>query len=125
MENPDQERESDGKVLRAFVGGDRDAFRLIFDRYEDRVKTYLARYFKLSHRAEDVTQETFLRFMRLVKRNWNVWPEDESVEPLLMFIAARAAADEFRKERMRLDADTTHAIFPRDEPSWKEAAASL
>jgi RNA polymerase sigma factor (sigma-70 family) len=125
MENSGQERESDGKALRAFAGGDSDAFRLIFDRYEDRVKTYLYCYFKLSDLAEDLTQETFLRLMRFARRNRNVWPEHDPVEGLLMYIAARAAADEFRKITRRLEADSTYAIFPRDQPSWKEAADSL
>lgn len=125
MQSSDEERESDGKVLRAFAGGDNEAFRVIFDRYEDRVRTYMACYFKLSHHAEDITQETFLRFMRFVKRKRDVWPEHRPVEGLLMFIAARAAADEFNKQLKRLEADTAHAIFARDQPAWKEAAASL
>lgn len=93
-------------------------------RYERRVATYLKRYFKLDDLAEDITQETFLRLFLHVKRYGNVWPEGESIAPMLMLIAAHAAIDYLRNEKTRLESDTKFAIFSVEEPAWAEAAAS-
>ncbi len=115
---------SDGGILRELAAGKEERFHLLVARYERRVATYLRRYFRLDHRAEDITQETFLRLFLHVKRYGNVWPEGESVAPLLMLIAAHTAIDHLRKERRRLESDTKFAIFSVEEPAWAEAAAS-
>lgn len=128
MERDSKRKPSDGELLRRFLADDPhdpDAFRLIFDRYEAPVKRYLMGYFKLDHRAEDVGQETFLRLLNRVEQHPGVWPEDESIEPLIMFIAARAAVDSLRAEGRLRRMDTKFAIFSADEASWKESAASI
>ncbi len=117
---------SDGEMIRRFLANDPDdpdAFRLIVDRYEEPVSMYLTRYFKLSHRAADVAQETFIRLYQLVERRPGVWPVDESIEPLVMFIAARAAVDYIRTERYLRTTDTKFAVLSADQSSWKEADA--
>src|SRR5258706_2650995 len=124
MENERGASPSDAQILREFASGEKDRFHLLVARYERRVATYLNRYFKMGHRAGDITQETFLRLFLGVKRYGNVWPEGESIVPLLMLIAARAAIDDLRRERTRLESDTKFAIFSADEPAWAEAAAS-
>jgi DNA-directed RNA polymerase specialized sigma24 family protein len=117
---------SDAALIAEIVAGNLDGFHLLVERYEKKVTLYLSRYFKLTDSVEDVTQETFLRlFLRITKRP-RVWPEGESILPLLMFIAARAAAEDFRKlyRLRRMDREAL-AIFSRDELFWAEAAASL
>lgn len=128
MERDGKRIPSDGEILRRFLADDPDdpdAFSLIFDRYEEPVSMYLTRYFKLTHRAADVAQETFIRLYQFVERHPGVWPEDESIEPLVMFMAARAAVDYIRRERRLSVMDTKFAIFSADESSWRESDASI
>ncbi len=128
MERDGKRIPSDGEILRRFLADDPDdpdAFSLIFDRYEEPVSMYLTRYFKLTHRAADVAQETFIRLYQFVERHPGVWPEDESIEPLVMFMAARAAVDYIRGERRLSVMDTKFAIFSADESSWRESDASI
>ena len=119
---------SDGELLRRFLAhdpDDPDAFRLIFERYEAPLMKYLTGYFKLAHRAEDVGQETFLRLLNHVERHPGVWPGDEPIEGLIMFIAGCATVDYLRRETHLRTMDTKFAIFSAEEPSWKESAASI
>jgi RNA polymerase sigma factor (sigma-70 family) len=124
MKNERGASPSDGEILREFAAGTRDRFHLLVGRYERRVATYLKRYLTVDDRAEDITQETFLRLFLHVKRYGNVWPEGESIAPMLMLIAAHAAIDDVRKERARLQTDTKFVVFSVEEPAWAEAAAS-
>ncbi len=116
---------TDAEILRRFVKGDKDAFRLLFERYEGRVVRYLARHFNLADSADDVGQQTFIRLLVYARRHPGVWPADESIEPLVMFMAARAAADYLRRELRLRERDTRFAIFSAEERSSKEAAATI
>ncbi len=113
------------EALRRFVAGDNDAFQVIAERYHTRVLTYLSRYFKLADLAADVTQETFFALFRQIGRQPNLWLEDGTLKPLILTIAARAAIDELRRERMRLDRETTLALSSSGgELSRAEAAVA-
>jgi RNA polymerase sigma-70 factor, ECF subfamily len=118
---------SDRELIARFVAKDLDAFRLLVERYEKKVSLYLSRYFKLTDRVADITQETFLRLFRRITDHPDAWPKGESILPLLMFMAARAAARDFRKQYSLRELDNTaFAVFPHDEePFWAETAASV
>jgi DNA-directed RNA polymerase specialized sigma24 family protein len=118
MKNERGASPSDGEILRELAAGKEERFHLLVARYERRVATYLKHYFSLDHRAEDITQETFLRLFLHVKRYGNVWPEGESCAPLLKLIAAHTSIDDLRRERTRLESDTKFAIFWAEEPAW-------
>jgi RNA polymerase sigma-70 factor, ECF subfamily len=114
---------SDRTFLEQFIGGDQDAFREIVERYQRRVLAYVSRYIRPVYRAEDVTQETFFRLFRLIKRKPNIWPEGDSLEPLVVAIAGRTATDDLRREGRRRSAHDAMAIFPREEPPQADADA--
>lgn len=66
MKNERGASPSDGEILGELAAGKEERFHLLVARYERRVATYLKSYFTLGHRAEDITQETFLnRYPRL------------------------------------------------------------
>lgn len=113
---------SDRAVLEQFIGGDQDGFHEIVRRYERRVFTYLSRYIRPVYRAEDVTQETFFRLFRLIKRKPSIWPEGHSIEPLIVVIAGRTATDDLRRESRRRSAHNALALFPVEEPPQADAA---
>jgi len=119
-ESAAEERVSDAELVRRFHGDDRDAFRLISVRYKARVLTYVRRYFKAEDRAEDVVQETFFRIFRKMKRDRNVCPEGETLEPLVISITARTAIDDLRMNTRRARHEVL-ALFPVADPSDEEA----
>lgn len=48
-------------IARVYLDGDRDAFRLLDERYRPRVFNYLFRIIRNFERAQDLTQEVFLK----------------------------------------------------------------
>jgi RNA polymerase sigma factor (sigma-70 family) len=56
--------ESDEALLARFLGGDRDAFRLLFERHKDRVYNTAFRIVGSSEEAADLLQDVFLVVFR-------------------------------------------------------------
>jgi RNA polymerase sigma-70 factor (ECF subfamily) len=55
-------------IARVYLDGDRDAFRLLDERYRPRVFNYLFRIIRNFERAQDLTQEVFLRVYEGIPR---------------------------------------------------------
>jgi RNA polymerase sigma-70 factor (ECF subfamily) len=102
---------TDAESLRRFRAGDNDAFRALAKRYHKSVLAYLSRYFNLSHRVADVTQEAFFRLYRLVTLDQNFCLENETLQPLLIRIAGAAAIDAVRHESSLDETHNALAIF--------------
>lgn len=86
----------DGRLIRACQDGDREAFRLLFEAYKDKVFSMALYFFHGDEAtAEDITQEVFLRlFTKLGQfRNeseFNTW---------LYRLVSNACIDELRKRK--------------------------
>ncbi len=79
--------------------GDHTAYRLLFDRYQRRIYTYLLRRTRSPQTAADLYQETFLK----VHRARHTWQPGRRFSPWLFGIAANAARDHERWLARRLD----------------------
>ena len=55
---------SDEALMLEFQGGSREAFEELFARYKDRLYGFFRRRLESKERADDLTQETFLRLLR-------------------------------------------------------------
>lgn len=102
---------SDEEALRRFLAGNNDAFRVIADRYRKGVLAYVSRYFKMTHHAVDVTQETFFRLYRLVLSERNVYLKHDALLSLILKIASAAAIDALRHESSLEETHNSLAIF--------------
>lgn len=90
--------EPDDATLMARVQqGDRGAFGLLVERYQDSLVSTLTRLTGSRDRAEDLAQETFLRLFRAAPR----YVEQGRLRPFLFRIAVQLARGEERQRRRR------------------------
>jgi RNA polymerase sigma-70 factor (ECF subfamily) len=101
--------DSDERLLKRFAGGDVRAFEALLDRHRAGVHRFLARLVGDPARAEDLSQECWLRVVASASR----WQERASFRTWLFAVARNLAADEARR-----------AAFRRTEPLEPAAAAA-
>jgi RNA polymerase sigma-70 factor (ECF subfamily) len=88
---------SDEDLMSQFQMGTVEAFNLLVERYEDRLKHFLYGFLKDGRRSEDLTQETFLR----VYRNRHAYTRIASFSTWIHTIAGNLARSEYRKRKRR------------------------
>ena len=76
--------QDDRALVLAILAGDRDAVRVLIDRYQGIVFSLCLRMMNHRHDAEDVVQETFLRAIRSLSG----FDRDRAIRPWLLRIAA-------------------------------------
>ena len=92
-----------------------DAIVAIYEKYNTGLQTYLRRHLNSKEDIEDVSQEVYLRLIKLNERN-----EIDASLALLCKIASNLIIDRFRSQRIR----QTHAHAPIDECELKSPDAS-
>lgn len=85
-------------LLRQIAGGDRDAFRRLYDRYATLAFTFALRLLGSQSDAEDLLQEVFLQVWRQAQ---TYSPERGSPEAWLITITRSRAIDKLRSIRRR------------------------
>src|SRR4051794_270796 len=91
---------SDAEVLRRIADGDPTPFDFLVDRYKHRLFSHIRRRINDPHRAEDLTQEVFLRLFRAA-RGRGYSPVQASVVTWLFTIANNCVIDHLRAESRR------------------------
>ena len=90
------ERETAGQTIRACQQGDREAFRLLFETYKDRVYSVALYYFGGDEAtAGDITQQVFLKLFGKIGQ----FHGDSEFTTWLYRLVVNACADEQRKRR--------------------------
>lgn len=90
------EQRIDERVIEACQQGDREAFRLLFEAYKDKVFSISLYYFKGDETAaRDVTQQVFLRLIRKIEQ----FRRDAEFTTWLYRLVVNACMDEQRKRR--------------------------
>ncbi|HJU56997.1 MAG TPA: sigma-70 family RNA polymerase sigma factor [Pyrinomonadaceae bacterium] len=90
------DREINERVIEACRRGDREAFRLLFETYKDRVYSISLYYFKGDEAlAHDVTQQVFLKLMTTIEQ----FRRDAEFTTWLYRMVVNACTDEQRKRR--------------------------
>ncbi len=92
-----QSNESDEGLMARFCDGDLPAFEVLFQRYGQVIRAYLARLVGAVH-ADDLAQATFLSVVRARGR----FDRKAHFKPWLYAIATNAARDYFRRRREEL-----------------------
>lgn len=106
-------RRSDADLVARVAEGDERAFGELLHRHQDAVYGFARRMLGDAQEAEDVTQETFLRFYRASGR----YRPDAALRTFLLRIARNICIDFHRKKRPELMAqlpDTTTEETPLD-----------
>jgi RNA polymerase sigma-70 factor, ECF subfamily len=90
-----EDGETDASLVERARGGDRGAFAVLVERYQQPLGSYLWRLTRDRELASDLTQDTFLRAYRSIA----AIPTPILVRPWLYRIATNLAYDEFRRRR--------------------------
>ena len=88
---------SDEQLLAAYLGGEREAFASLVERYRNELHGFLARFLGSNAAADDVFQETFLQ-VHLAGASFD---KDRAFKPWLFTIAANKARDWHRRQKRR------------------------
>jgi RNA polymerase sigma-70 factor (ECF subfamily) len=92
----DTER-TDEELLAAFQAGDAKAFERLLRRHRAPVFTFLLRMVGDRQRAEDLTQEAFLRLVRAASR----WEHKAKFQTWLYTVARNLCVDQSRRDKFR------------------------
>lgn len=109
--------ESDENLWRACVGGDADAFGVLFNRHADAVFRYCLSRCGSWHDAEELVSITFLEAWR--QRN-RLKPQKDSLLPWLLGVATNANLNRARASRRYADFLTR---LPHSDPRHREHEA--
>jgi RNA polymerase sigma-70 factor (ECF subfamily) len=113
---------TDEELLAAFQAGDAQAFERLLRRHRAPLFTFLLRMVGDRARAEDLTQEAFLRVVRAAAR----WEARARFQTWLYTVARNLCVDQSRRDRFRR-ADSLDAQSPLgdgDGPPLVESIAS-
>ena len=92
---------SDRELIRAYRGGDEQAFETLLTRHQERVYTKINFIVRDSELANDLFQDTFIKVVRLLKEGKYV--EEGKFLPWVLRIAHNMAIDHFRRnKKMRM-----------------------
>jgi len=86
---------TDTELLTRSRASDPQAFALLVDRHKDKMVNYLARLTGCRDRAEDIAQETFVRFYKQLHR----YRDEGTLSAYLFRIATNLVRSEERKKR--------------------------
>jgi RNA polymerase sigma-70 factor (ECF subfamily) len=85
----------DENVIRSCQEGDRDAFRLLFESYKDRVYSIAFHFCSDENSARDITQQVFLRLFTSISQ----FRHDAEFTTWLYRLVANMCIDEQRRQR--------------------------
>src|SRR5262249_1421399 len=115
--------DEDARLMLAFQQGDRRAFETLFARYTPRVLTFLTRMVRDRARAEELTQDVFIRIYNAADR----YEAKAKFSTYLFGIAHNLALNELARahrkhEQARSDRAELGAVDPAPSPIEKLAA---
>ena len=95
------EQAGEGRLIEACQGGDREAFRELFETHKDRVWTVALRFTGDESAARDVTQQVFLKLFTSITG----FRQESNFKTWLYRLVANECMDEFRKRRRLIPLD--------------------
>lgn len=122
--NSDNERE----LLRLVAAGDEYAYRVLFDRYSDRMYMNALHFTKSAELAQDLTQEIFIR----IWMNRAKLPEVDRFDAWLFTVARNVIRNELKKKVLPVEnAEFLQAYFrdnnltPQERIEYKELETAV
>ncbi|MBI2620499.1 MAG: sigma-70 family RNA polymerase sigma factor [Ignavibacteriales bacterium] len=91
------DQKSDEVLITLFQAGDREVFRLLVERYQERVRNLVASIFQQRDLIDDLTQEVFIRVFEALPH----FRFESSFPTWLYRIAVNRSRDEIRKRKVR------------------------
>jgi len=85
---------SDEQLIRAYLKGDQIALEVLIKRYLNPIYGFVFKYAKNQQSAEDITQETFIKVWKNIKK----FQKNKSFKAWIYTIAKNTALDYFKKK---------------------------
>lgn len=85
----------DADLVKLVADGNEKAFRTLLERHQNSIYRFAARFLKDESEAEDITQETFIRFFRAAGR----YRPEAALRTYLLKIAKNLCIDHIRKKK--------------------------
>lgn len=98
------------ELLRSSKTKSERAFTVLYERYAAHVRAYCKNMIKNADAAEDIFQETFIRFYKSLNTDFKVI----NVPAYLIKIARNLALNYFRDKKQMLQVEEVHSIFDSD-----------
>lgn len=111
---------TDYQVIREVLDGDIDAFRILVGKYKDQVAATVIGMLGHCPEADDVGQETFIRFFKALKS----FRGDASVGTYLTRIAINLSLNELKRRKRRFTLFTGHTEEVEKIPDDSGSAGS-
>jgi len=108
--NSHNSKSNEQELLRRYVAGDKDAFKVIVTRYKDQLYAFLRRFLNNQQLVEEAFQDTFLQLYLSRK----TFEKDRPLRPWLFTIAANKARDALRKQQRHETVSITAMAEPSD-----------
>jgi RNA polymerase sigma-70 factor (ECF subfamily) len=89
---------TDEELVAAVLGGDRDRFGELIERYQGRLVNYLFRLLRNADDAHDMAQEVFVKVYQVLDR----YDPQYKFSTWLFRVAQNAAIDQIRRRRLKL-----------------------
>ena len=111
------EQKTDKELIEIYLGGDEAAFKELVSRHMDNVYKFTYRYFNDRDKAEDATQETFVKAWKNIKR----FDTDRKLITWLFAIAKNTCLDILKKKtpatfsKIEAESEMDIADIVRDE----------
>ena len=95
LRNPQGEEAPDHLLVQCMAKGDHEAFEMLVRRHQQSVANLAYRFLADASEAEDIAQETFIRFYLAIAR----YQPDRPLRPYLLKIARNLCLDHLRKKK--------------------------
>ena len=99
----------DNKFYNYYINGDKQAFEYLYNKYKDKIKYFIFNIVKDYHKAEDLTQETFIYILQNRKQ------ENSSFKYYIYLVARSKALDYTKTEKRRNEINTKYISIDSDE----------
>lgn len=111
---------TDGELMAALAGGDRDALAVLMERHYRRIYRVALSYLRDPDDALDVVQETFVKAFQNASR----WDARAEVGSWLTRIGINQAIDRYRRARRRRQTEEPLGDGADRDPRWSDGAPS-
>jgi len=107
---------SDEEIIDLILNGDKNSFRLLIQKYEDKLYGLCIRMLQNKERAEDILQESFIE----IYKNLSAYKFKSSFSTWAYTITYRKIAKEFKQGKKNLIIDEFEAIIQSNKSETQE-----
>ncbi len=99
------EKDLDMKLYNEYLGGEKSAFEILYNKYKDRIQYFIFNIVKDYEKAEDITQEVFIYILQ------NRVREDCSFKYYLYLVAKSRAYNYINTEKRRTEINDKYFLL--------------